>query len=360
MELKNNIKFILAHAVFWLLCISTPLYFNTLLFGFPIALLRSIFPMTAIIILAYGNASLIIPYLFQRKDFVWYTPFLAFMIIIPAALFALNHIFSLVNSLTDITVRIAFEISQNGTLLDTNKSDANFPASVLGLIVIFTLFVSSLYGLAIEFIKKTSKENELKATNLKNELKLLRRQINPHFLFNALNNLYAIVQLKPDKAGDFVLKLSDMLRYVTYDCQNEKVLIGKEISYLNNYVYFQKWRDQNFHNIEIDIDEKMDLLEIEPMLLIPFVENAFKHSYDNNNQARWIKVKLTTSNNQLIFNVSNSISSSNTQEDVPDEYMGIGIENVKKRLQLLYFKNHQLSIEKANDYFNIHLTLELT
>jgi LytS/YehU family sensor histidine kinase len=176
-----------------------------------------------------------------------------------------------------------------------------------------------------------------------------------------MNNLYAIVQLKPEKAGEFVLKLSDMLRYVTYDCQSDKVSISKEINYLNNYVYFQKWRDQNFQDIQLDMDTSLNSLQIEPMLLIPFIENAFKHSYDHDSSSkRWVKISLQNKEDTLVFEVSNNLSQSNTQEEVPDEYMGIGIGNVQKRLDLLYKHKYQLQIEKDSNSFQIKLTIQLT
>lgn len=358
---KKNIRVVLAHITFWLLFMASPLYFNIRLFGLPIAIVRTIIPISAIAIVAYGNNLFVIRQLFRRKGFAWYYPFIAYALIIPIAFFFIEFTFEFVNIITNVEVSLVFELKQNGEMIKTSRSDSSFPASVIGLVTILILFISSLYGLALEFIQRDRQEIKLKATNLKNELKLLRRQINPHFLFNAMNNLYAIVQLKPEKAGEFVLKLSDMLRYVTYDCQNDKVSISKEINYLNNYVYFQKWRDQNFQDIQLNIDASLDSLEIEPMLLIPFIENAFKHSYDHdNNHQRWVNISLQNEDNAFVFQVNNSISQSNTQEDVPDEYMGIGIENVQKRLDLLYKNKHQLQIKKDSNSFQIKLMIQLT
>lgn len=359
MKHKNNIGLILIHVTFWLLLALPPFYFNATLLGIPIAITRTIIPLSCIVIVAYGNNLFIIKHLFRRKNFVWYYPFLAYSLIIPLGVLFFDSIFAFVNDLTNIEISLVFEARQNGKIIDVNRSNSSFPRSIISLVVIFTLFVSSLYGLAIEFMRRDRQEIKLKAANLKNELKLLRRQINPHFLFNAMNNLYAIVQLKPDKAGEFVLKLADMLRYVTYDCQHEKVSIQKEIDYLNNYVYFQKWRDQNFQGIELIVEDQLSNFQIEPMLLIPFVENAFKHSYDSNDSTnRWIKIQLKNQPNQLIFEVQNSLSSTNTQEEVTDEYMGIGIENVRKRLQLLYKDQHQLNIVQANNQFQVFLLIQ--
>jgi LytS/YehU family sensor histidine kinase len=361
MNHNNNIRVVFAHIIFWLLFMASPLYFNTMLFGLPIAIVRTVIPISAIVIIAYANNLFVIRQLFRRKGFAWYYPFITYAAIIPVAFFIIEYAFEFVNIITNVEVSLIFELKQNGETIKTDRSDSSFPGSVIGLITILILFISSLYGLALEFIQRDRQEIKLKATNLKNELKLLRRQINPHFLFNAMNNLYAIVQLKPEKAGEFVLKLSDMLRYVTYDCQNDKVSISKEINYLNNYVYFQKWRDQNFQDIQLDMDDSLNSLQIEPMLLIPFIENAFKHSYDHNsNSKRWVKISLLNKKGTLVFEVSNNLSQSNTQEEVPDEYMGIGIGNVQKRLDLLYKHKYQLQIEKDSTSFQIKLTIQLT
>lgn len=361
MESKNNIGIIIAHIAFWLLLIASPFYINTKIFGPYIAIVRTIIPFIGIIILAYGNIWGIIPYLFKQKDFTWYKPFLAYSVIMPLSVISLEFIFEFVNFITNIKVSLIVEARQNGVLVTpSGRSDSSFPLSMIGLMVVFTLFASSLYGLAMVFMQRDRQENLLKATNLKNELKLLRRQINPHFLFNAMNNLYAIVQLKPDKAGEFVLKLSDMLRYITYDCQNEKVAISKEIDYIQSYIYFQQWRDQNFNNIQFNIEQQGSNLLIEPMLLLPFIENAFKHSYNNNHEERWITIDLNFRETTLFLSVKNNLSPINTKENVPDEYMGIGIENVKKRLELLYYKKHKLTIAQQENAFEITLTIQLS
>jgi len=332
-----------------------------MLLGFPIALTRTIIPASALILIAYGNHLFVIRQLFRRKGFTWYYPFIAYALLLPIAFLFIKNAFNIANVITNIEVSLVIELKQHGEIVKTDRSTSDFPRSIIGFITIFVLFISSLYSLALEFIQRDRQEIKLKAANLKNELKLLRHQINPHFLFNAMNNLYAIVQLKPEKAGEFVLKLSDMLRYVTYDCQNDKVSISKEINYLNNYVYFQKWRDQNFQDIHLDMDSSLYNLEIEPMLLIPFVENAFKHSYNQDtNCKRWVKISLHNEHNTLVFEVHNSISQCNTQEEVPDEYMGIGIDNVQKRLDLLYQDKYQLQIEKDTRSFLIKLMIQLT
>lgn len=337
-----------------------PLSVNIELFGWTAALVRVLPAMVIIALIFYGNVYFVRRYLFQAQSFVVYYPFLAYSLLIPLTFLGLEQFFIYINELTDVSLKYVVEARRNGELVNTSKTLYSFPRSIIALVAVSIYFISSLYGLGLEFSKRNQVDAALKATNLKNELKLLRRQINPHFLFNALNNLYALIQLQPQKAGEFVLKLSDMMRYVTYDCQQERVSIQKEVNYIENYIYLQQWKDTRLEQLEVNIDPNLPDLEIEPMLLLPFVENAFKHSYNAKNpQNRWIRLELYYHNNILVFVAENSLSPEITQEEVPDEYMGIGIENVQKRLELLYNNRHQLQIEEHPEHFRLELTLQL-
>jgi len=359
--LKNNLPLIGIHLLFWLLLASFPFYYNTHWFGWQIGFIRTIIPFFFLVSLAYLNALVLIPYLFRRHRFVWYRPLIAYLSLVPLGMLLFEQVFIWLNDLTAINVYVVIQATQDGEkvgLWDSpEEATAQFPRTIIGMMVLFDLFVSSLYGLAAEFTRRERQETMLKAINLKNELKLLRSQINPHFLFNALNNLYAIVQLKPKKAGEFVLKLSDMLRYITYDCQKEKVTIQKEVVYLRNYIYFQQWREKELLTIELNIDDKILGLSIEPMLLMPFVENAFKHSYEDNKK-RWINIQLYRAQNDLVFEVKNSHSEADTQRENEDEYAGIGIDNIQKRLELLYPERYDLAISNNKQHFHILLKLQ--
>ncbi|MGH1339298.1 MAG: sensor histidine kinase [Aureispira sp.] len=358
--LRSRPSFLLIQVILWVLLTLIPLSLSIEIFGLSTGLIRVIAPMITIVLIFYANVYFVRRYLFQAQGFVVYYPFLAYSILIPITFLGLEQFFLYLNKLTNISLRFIVEASQNGVIISTNKGLHSFPRSVIALIVVSIYFISSLYGLGLEFAKRNQIDAALKATNLKNELKLLRRQINPHFLFNALNNLYALIQLQPQKAGDFVLKLSDMLRYVTYDCQQEKVSIQKEVNYIRNYIYLQQWKDARLEQLEVQIDPNLPDLEVEPMLLLPFVENAFKHSYNTQNpQERWVRLELYYHNNILVFVAENSLSPESTKEEVPDEYMGIGIENVQKRLDLLYTNRHQLQIEEHTNHFRLELTLQL-
>lgn len=358
---RSRRLFILMQIVLWVLLSSFPLLFNVELFGWKIALIRVAIPFSFMALLFYSNVYFVRRYLFRKQGFMAYYPFLAYSILIPITLLGFEQLFTILSNYTYITFQYIVEARQGGVLVNSTTGPHPFPRSIIGLAVVSIYFISSLYGLGLEFSRRNQIDTELKAVNLKNELKLLRRQINPHFLFNAMNNLYALIQLQPQKAGEFVLKLSDMLRYVTYDCQQERVSIHKEVNYIENYIYLQQWRDAHLEHLDVRIDPNLPDLDIEPMLLLPFVENAFKHSYNiKQPQERWIKLELYYHNNILVFVAENSLSPNSTKEEIPDEYVGIGIENVKKRLELLYTNRHQLQLQEHPDHFRLELTLQVT
>lgn len=360
LALRHPRLFVGMQIILWVLLTLLPLYVNVELFGLATAFIRVLPAMIVLAIIFYSNVCFVQRYLLKAQSFVVYYPFLAYSILIPLTFLGLEQFFIYINSLTNISLSYILEARQNDVVITSSRGLNSFPRSIIGLTVVSIYFISFLYGLGLEFSKRNQADAVLKAANLKNELKLLRRQINPHFLFNALNNLYALIQLQPQKAGEFVLKLSDMLRYVTYDCQQERVSIHKEVNYIQNYIYLQQWKDARLEQLEVNIDPNLPDLEIEPMLLLPFIENAFKHSYNNQQpEKRWINLKLYYHHNILIFTVENSLSPVDTTEEIPDEYMGIGIENVQKRLELLYSNRHQLQIEQQTDSFRLELTLQL-
>lgn len=229
----------------------------------------------------------------------------------------------------------------------------NIPPFMPPLLIILVSFVVK----ASELSKEKQKEMEqLKAENLRSELKMLRSQINPHFLFNALNNIYSLSISKSERTPDIILKLSNMLRYVIYECNEGKVPINREIDYINNYIDLQKLKDEDIQNINFVYDQSMDT--INPMLLIPFVENAFKHSKIEDVEEGWINISLQLRSGRILdFKVENSISMGSHKKD---NTSGVGIENVRRRLNLLYPDKHELSFKQEPTYFKSHLKLILT
>lgn len=190
---------------------------------------------------------------------------------------------------------------------------------------------------------------------------LLRSQINPHFLFNALNTLYGTaLQENADRTGEGIQKLGDMMRFMLQENVQEQISLTREVDYLDNYIALQKLRTQTSPDILIqtEIEEQLNGLQIAPMLLIPFVENAFKHGISLRNPSH-IKITLNTKGNELFFDVYNS-THAKPDNDPEQNKSGIGLENVRQRLQLVYPGRHELVIRESAKEFFVHLTLHLT
>lgn len=224
------------------------------------------------------------------------------------------------------------------------------------LMPFFTSFIGSALFAIAQFAGQKEKEAaDYKSEKLEAEIKFLKSQINPHFLFNALNNIYTLTLLKAEEAPEQLLKLAEMLRYMLYDCKADRVPLYKEIAYLRNFIDLQLLKDSRGMNVKVHLDESRPGLSIAPLLLIPFVENAFKHSKVEDLNFGWIDIDLTTNEQQIALIVQNSVPLNNSK----DKSGGIGLNNVRRQLELLYPGNYELSIQEKEDAFSIHLHLQL-
>lgn len=217
------------------------------------------------------------------------------------------------------------------------------------------LFISILFWVIGESRKQREYELALVNQNLRNEMKFLKSQINPHFLFNALNNIYSLSIRNSIKTPDMILKLSAMLRYVLYDSEGKKVPLYKEVDYIKNFIDFQRVKIEGIPNIHVDIERIDGQVMIEPMLLIPFIENAFKYSKIEDTKNGWIKILLSTERGVLKFEIRNSLLIKNVNGDLG----GIGIENTRQRLKMLYPDKHELYVGQKEDEFMVLLKIEI-
>jgi two-component system LytT family sensor kinase len=247
-------------------------------------------------------------------------------------------------------------------LLFSNRGD------MAGIVVAFHIPVQIIISIPLSwYLYKKRGETNAELTTLKTELgksdaslSFLRSQINPHFLFNALNTLYGTaLQENAERTGEGIQMLGDMMRFMLQENIQEKISLTRDVDYLNNYIALQKLRTSRSPSIVIDtqIDEQLNNLQIAPMLLIPFVENAFKHGISLQ-QPSHIRVTLQTKGNTLYFDVHNSIHIK--QDNDPENLKsGIGLKNVAQRLEHLYSNRHELIIRESAKEFFIHLTLQL-
>ena len=172
-------------------------------------------------------------------------------------------------------------------------------------------------------------------------------QINPHFLFNALNNIYALSVTNSEKTQEGISTLSQMLRYVLYDCERPKVPLQKELEYISHFIELFKLKSSKDFNINFTEEIENDSIMVAPMLFVPFIENAFKHSGIEKGGDSFVNISLKSSSNSIDFKVENSLP---IEPLITDENGGIGLQNVKKRLEILYSEKHQLSIENKNTF----------
>ncbi|MEL6651494.1 MAG: histidine kinase [Bacteroidota bacterium] len=219
------------------------------------------------------------------------------------------------------------------------------------------LLVVNAYSFIRDWWQNRRARQQLENEKLRMELAALKNQINPHFLFNILNGLYALALKNEDEpTANGIEKLSGMMRYVLYESNDTFVSLTKEIEYIQNYIELQKLRVNRQVSIILEIEGKVKEQLVAPMLFIPFIENAFKYGISAA-KASEIVILISLEESQLQFQVENPIHHTTNSDHIG--YQGIGLENVKKRLQLLYPNRHQISIDTTNQRFVVCLSLDL-
>jgi hypothetical protein len=222
--------------------------------------------------------------------------------------------------------------------------------------------LSVIVGLIIKVVRAVTQkqltEAKSSAAHSESELQLLQSQISPHFLFNTLNNMYGLSITQQEKIPPLLLKLSDLLRYSVYDARKSYVPVKDELAYINNYIDFEKIRIGDRLALTTDFENFNGVdAKIAPMLLIVFIENAFKHSKNSANERIFVHISLKTWGNRLLFTCVNSYSSGH--DEVVDEHSGFGLDNARKRLDLLYAKDHHLVIEDSDNTYKVMLQLKM-
>jgi sensor histidine kinase YesM len=248
-------------------------------------------------------------------------------------------------------------------LVDTFFKDYFFISyhNTVEIYFIFAVFfiLSALIKLAEDWVYLNQLENRaLKIQNqqIENQLHYLKGQINPHFLFNSLNVLYSLAIEEKKEVKNAILQLSDILRYVIYDVNAAQITIMKEIELLTNYIEFEK--NRHVQNSTITFDYKVDEdLEIYPMLLLPLLENSFKHGLKSGTLNPYINMELIVKNKKIDFVISNNFKES-TNNTTKEEY-GIGLKNIQENLSLIYPDKHLFSIENSHPIFTVRLTIDL-
>jgi len=231
-----------------------------------------------------------------------------------------------------------------------------YPPKVIKMFVVIYPFTFS--AVAIKLLKywyaNKQAQQILTKEKLQAELNFLKTQIHPHFLFNTLNNLYALTLKKSDRAPDMVLKLSELINYMLYECTGDEVPLTKEIKFIRNYIDIEKMRYGDRLDLDIRVTGDIGNRKIAPLVILPFVENCFKHGAGEDIQQSWVKITIDAADDHLIVKVENSKASENGRSSNE----GIGIQNVKRRLDLLYPGKHELKIINGEETFLVILTIQ--
>ena len=292
--------------------------------------------LLTIIPLFYVITLLLFPYVFRKKGV-----FLFFISLI------LTNLFFVFVGILMKKFLLAFELESDHD---------SFLKEVFPLIMVSG--IATTYGFLLEYLRTESHMEDLKNEQLKSELSFLRSQISPHFIFNILNSIVYLIRTKSDKkAEDVTIRLSSLMRYMLYDSDQKMILLTKEFEYLKNYIDLQKMRFEGDVKISMVEEGDMSSYKIEPMLLIPFVENAVKHGVTFVKNP-FIDVFFMIHEGLLTFRVLNK--KGDMKEEIKDESSGIGMKNFIRRLELLYPSKHVLKIKEETDSFEVFLSIELT
>ena len=338
------------HAMWWMVTIgSVSIVANSLLFSdYSIKFLfYVIFQALAV----YFNLYFLMPRFLEKGKYVQYISLLLVTIILAAACIASGYYVS--SWLSGKTLLELYQVAPPNYFLYFFQINT-LPSTAASI----TLAMS--VKLTKNWIQTKRREQSLEKEKLETELKFLKSQFNPHFLFNTINSIFVLIHKNPAMASDSLAKFSDLLRYQLYECNEQQIPLSQELDYLENFIELGKLRQEQNIQVTTQIDQQhTGNLTIAPFILMPFIENAFKHVSQGQGQPNWIKMTLRFNKHLLHFDVSNSISTRWHSSTEFKHHRGIGLKNVKRRLDLLYPEKYELVINRRDDEFGISLRLNL-
>lgn len=342
---KIRIGSILMHLLFWVLSlvlfivlIFLTRHFRLQAMDFRTAI-NIILTLAFLAISVYINLLILLPLFFKKRRYLLFS----LLEILNIALFiCLNYL-----------VSMAFEGKHPNFI---NEMIAEF-ILVLVFLVITTLIKFTRDSLALQDANIRIKEIERE--NMISELRALKAQIDPHFFFNTLNSIYSLSLDKSEKTPELILKLSELMRYILYETSDDYVSMERQLDFLRNYIYLEQLRTEEKIKIEMEIKGEHTDLMVASLLFVPFIENAFKHVGKEKNNPSFIRITFDLTHPfKLFFTVKNK--KYNLSEPVNKNTEGIGLANVRKRLNLLYPSKHELQISDTGDVFEVKLTLDLS
>ncbi|MCR9250061.1 MAG: histidine kinase [bacterium] len=293
----------------------------------------------------------LIPQFLEKGKYLKFVGFLALNLAVTSLLILSGYYIS--GWVFDIDFQEYFKMDPDSPwhILKYNSFPSSLASMTLGMSI----------KLAKNWVQSKKRQQELEKEKLETELKFLKSQFNPHFLFNTINSIFVLINKNTDMATDSLAKFSSLLRYQLYECNEPQIPLNREIAYLESFIELEKLRlNENFEVKQTLLKNYNGNLNIAPFVLMPFIENAFKHVGQKPDQVNWIKIDLRVDSDILTCKVSNNYSSyqQKSREAIPTEG-GLGLKNVRRRLQLLYPDMHELIISKEDGVFLVELQLQL-
>ncbi len=295
------------------------------------------------------NLYFLIPRFLEKGRYVEYVVLLVITILATAALILPGYYASTLVSGKSIQELYGVQVTNYMYFFKANSLPSTAAAMTLAMSIKLTK----------SWIQSTRRQQLLEREKLETELKFLRSQFNPHFLFNTINSIFFLIHKNPDMATSALAKFSDLLRFQLYECNEMQIPLENELRYLDNFIELQKLRQNRNVNVSIDIDSQVKIkLAIAPFVLITFTENAFKHVSDHIDRPNWIRIALRLNGFHLQFKISNTLTTQSEKDVVT--FGGLGLANIKRRLDLIYPGQYQLNIEHNAGSFEVELSLKLT
>jgi hypothetical protein len=341
-----TMKRVLLHAAFWIfyLLLSTAYYTQGVKYGDELFYQLALLPFP--ILFTYAQLYVFIPKLLLQKKIIAYL-----LVSIPFAKLVTWHNF--------LCYDYFVAPVKYGTPRGNFWFEYPWAIHIEALKSVFSFVMICGVAVSIKLVKKWYLENErnqkIEKEKLGMELEMLKAQVHPHFLFNTLNNLYSLTLTKADNSPIIVTHLSGLLRYMLYECNEREVPLNNEIAALKKYVELEKLRYGNRLDVSFSYSGNTAGLLIAPLLLLPFVENSFKHGASEQLDQCWINLHLYAEHCTLTFQLSNSCSREKTAANVG----GIGLQNIQKRLDLMYAGNYKLSTLQEEEMYSVKLTMQL-
>lgn len=298
----------------------------------------------------YFNLYFLIPRYLEKKRYLQYLGLLSLTIIVTASIIVSGYHIGAQFSTKSIEELYSVGSADFFSLFKYNSLDSTIAAMALAMSIKLTK----------SWIESKRRQDLLEKEKLETELKFLKSQFNPHFLFNTINSIFVLIHKNPDMASESLAKFSNLLRYQLYECNEHQIPLQHEISYLENFLELERLRQESHLEIECTLEGEIDAsLTIAPFILMPFLENAFKHVSQSKKTSNWIRLSLQIEGQQLSFKISNSTKPEAFSSKEVMDYGGIGLKNVQRRLELLYPGKHQLDIQPGEQQFDIQLQLQL-